>query len=147
MHLRNKVIMRMNIKRAYAIASVMLAGATVAHSAFDLRWYTFDGGGTGAAAGGSFVLAGTVGQPDAGKMSGGGFTLTGGFWAVSGAGSTPVCEGDANLDGVVDPLDSGFVRCDVGSGDVNCDAADVNGDGAVDPLDAGYVLSRFGDCP
>ncbi|MCH7701542.1 MAG: hypothetical protein IID37_07625 [Planctomycetes bacterium] len=24
---------------------------------------------------------------------------------------------------------------------------DANGDGAVDPLDSGYVLARFGDCP
>lgn len=32
--------------------------------------------------GGEFELSGTIGQPDAGKMSGGDFTLTGGFWAV-----------------------------------------------------------------
>jgi len=60
------------------------------------------------------------------------------------------CEGDANRDGTVDPLDSGFVLarfgCPVGSGDRDCDAADVNGDGAVDPLDVGYVLARFGPC-
>jgi len=61
------------------------------------------------------------------------------------------CEGDANGDGVVDPLDSGFVLsrfgCPVGTGDPSCDQADQNGDGLVDPLDAGYVLARFGDCP
>ena len=61
------------------------------------------------------------------------------------------CDGDANGDGVVDPLDSGFVLarfgCPVGEGDPGCDAADQNGDGVVDPLDSGYVLARFGDCP
>ncbi len=61
------------------------------------------------------------------------------------------CEGDANGDGLVDPLDSGFVLarfgCSVGTGDDGCDAADQNGDGAVDPLDSGFVLARFGDCP
>ena len=61
------------------------------------------------------------------------------------------CEGDANGDGLVDPLDSGFVLarfgCAVGTGDPNCDTADMNGDGLVDPLDAGYVLARFGPCP
>ena len=61
------------------------------------------------------------------------------------------CEGDANGDGVVNPLDSGFVLsrlgCPVGTGDPNCDAADQNGDGNVDPLDIGLVLARFGDCP
>ena len=62
----------------------------------------------------------------------------------------PFCEGDANGDGTVDPLDSGYVLarfgCPVGTGDADCDAADVNGDGAVDPLDSGFVLARFGTC-
>ena len=62
-----------------------------------------------------------------------------------------LCEGDANADGVVDPLDAGFVLarfgCSVDTGDPKCDAADQNGDGLVDPLDSGYVLARFGECP
>ncbi len=62
------------------------------------------------------------------------------------------CEGDANGDGVIDPLDSGYVLarfgCPVGTGDPGCDAADQNGDGVVDPLDSGFVLARFGlPCP
>ena len=61
------------------------------------------------------------------------------------------CEGDANCDGFVDPLDSGFVLarfgCPVGTGDPDCDAADQNGDGNVNPLDSGFVLARFGTCP
>ncbi len=63
----------------------------------------------------------------------------------------PPCEGDANGDGLVDPLDAGFVLarfgCDVGGGDSSCDTADQNGDGLVDPLDVGFILSRFGPCP
>lgn len=35
----------------------------------------------------------------------------------------------------------------VGSGDPNCDVADLNGDGLVDPLDTGFVLARSGECP
>ena len=67
-------------------------------------------------------------------------------------GEAPVdCEGDANGDGTVDPLDSGYVLarfgCSVGEGDEDCDAADQNGDGEVDPLDSGFVLARFGPCP
>ncbi len=54
-------------------------------------------------------------------------------------------------DGLVDPLDSGFVLarfgCPVGTGDSGCDTADQNGDGLVDPLDAGFILARFGPCP
>lgn len=60
------------------------------------------------------------------------------------------CEGDANGDGTVDPLDVGFVLarlgCTVGGGDPDCDSADQNLDGVIDPLDIGFVLARFGDC-
>lgn len=60
------------------------------------------------------------------------------------------CDGDANGDGTVDPLDSGFVLarfgCSVGTGDPACDAADQNDDGVVNPLDSGFVLARFGEC-
>lgn len=45
---------------------------------FDLSWNTVDGGG-GASGGGTYSLYGTVGQPDAGVMTGGDFTLSGGF--------------------------------------------------------------------
>ncbi len=60
------------------------------------------------------------------------------------------CDGDANGDGTVDPLDSGFVLsrfgCEVDAGDPDCDTADQNGDGEVDPLDVGFILARFGPC-
>ena len=63
----------------------------------------------------------------------------------------PPCEGDANGDNTVDPLDAGFVLarlgCEVGAGDSDCDAADVNVDAVVNPLDVGFVLARFGPCP
>ena len=36
--------------------------------------------------------------------------------------------------------------CAVGAGDPDCDLADANGNGLVNPLDAGFVLSRFGPC-
>jgi len=39
-------------------------------------------------AGGVYVISGTIGQPDAGTMSGGGFTLTGGFWGIVAAVQT-----------------------------------------------------------
>ena len=59
-------------------------------------------------------------------------------------------EGDANGDGIVDPLDSGFVLsrfgCEVDTGDPDCDTADQNDAGTVDPLDVGFVLARFGNC-
>ena len=60
------------------------------------------------------------------------------------------CDGDANSDGTVDPLDSEYVLarfgCSVGAGDSTCDVADQNDDGEVNPLDAGFVLARYGEC-
>jgi len=35
-------------------------------------------------------VSGTIGQPDAGLMSGGNFRMVGGFWAVDGAEPKPV---------------------------------------------------------
>jgi hypothetical protein len=53
---------------------------------FTVDWFTVDGGG-GNSAGGVYSLSGTIGQPDAGAMSGGGFALTGGFWSLYDTGS------------------------------------------------------------
>jgi hypothetical protein len=47
---------------------------------YDLTWSTLDGGGYMFSAGGGYSLGGTVGQPDAGALSGGSYTLVGGFW-------------------------------------------------------------------
>lgn len=48
---------------------------------FKITKSTIDGGG-GISQGGGFKMSGTVGQADASlKVSGGGFQLSGGFWA------------------------------------------------------------------
>ena len=68
----------------------------ILHSAFCLRvwgqysldWSTIDGGG-GTSTGGVYAVTGTIGQPDAGRMSGGNFTVDGGFWGVVAAVQTP----------------------------------------------------------
>jgi hypothetical protein len=53
-----------------------------------VAWHTVDGGG-GASAGGGFALKGTIGQPDAsGALTGGAYSVVGGYWAGLGA-STP----------------------------------------------------------
>jgi len=58
---------------------------------FDLTWSTVDGGG-GVSIAGGYALQGTAGQPDAGDLSGGGYTLRGGFWGdpqIAGEVPTP----------------------------------------------------------
>lgn len=47
---------------------------------YDLSWWTVDGGG-GESSGDDYALAGTVGQPDAATLTGGDYSLVGGFWA------------------------------------------------------------------
>ena len=49
-------------------------------SGYDISSSTVDGGGAIVEAGGH-CLRGTAGQPDAGELEGGGYTLNGGFWA------------------------------------------------------------------
>ena len=46
---------------------------------FSLPWFTFDGGG-GRSSSGGLEVVGTAGQPEAGVMAGGEFSLSGGFW-------------------------------------------------------------------
>jgi hypothetical protein len=49
---------------------------------YSIDWYKIAGGG-GTSAGGTYQVSGTIGQPDAsGAMTGGNYSLTGGFWSL-----------------------------------------------------------------
>ena len=49
---------------------------------YSIDWYKVAGGG-GASTGATYQVTGTIGQPEAsGAMSGGSYSLTGGFWAL-----------------------------------------------------------------
>ena len=52
----------------------------------DLTRWTVDSGGATFSSGGGYDLGGTIGQPDAGVMSGGDYILAGGFWPGVGVG-------------------------------------------------------------
>jgi hypothetical protein len=64
-----------------------LGGAAFAQT-YSIDWYSMDGGG-GTSTGGVYSISGTIGQFDAGRLSGGNFTIEGGFWAIIGAVQTP----------------------------------------------------------
>lgn len=68
--------------------ALLLAVLSFQHSAFSqsysIDWHTIDGGG-GTSTGGVYQVSGTIGQADVGTMSGGPFSLTGGFWALPAA--------------------------------------------------------------
>ena len=69
---------------------LLLAAAACPANAqsYSIDWSTVDGGG-GTSTGGVYSVSGTVGQPDTGAMSGGNFTLQGGFWGVIAAVQSP----------------------------------------------------------
>ena len=56
---------------------------------YTIDWYKIAGGG-GTSTGGTYAVSGTIGQPDAsGAMSGGNYSITGGFWALIQVVQTP----------------------------------------------------------
>lgn len=56
---------------------------------YSMGWYKIAGGG-GTSTGAIYSVSGTIGQPDASLvMSGGNYTVTGGFWALINVVQTP----------------------------------------------------------
>lgn len=119
-------------------------GAPSAFAQFDLTWHTIDGGGGMFSTGGSFEVSGTIGQPDAGRMTGGNFEIVGGFWA--GAVPQPCTfPGDLNVDGDVDLSDLSTLLANFGVGSgATLATGDVDGDGDVDLTDLSSLLANFG---
>src|SRR6266705_5521518 len=70
-----------------ALGVLLAGGATVGAQTYAIDWFTIDGGG-GTSTGGVYSVSGTIGQPDAGRMSGGNYTLDGGFWGIIAAVQT-----------------------------------------------------------
>jgi hypothetical protein len=63
------------------VAISLLAGNHLHAQSFSIDWFTIDGGG-GTSSGGNFAVTGTIGQPDTGTLTGGAYTLRGGFWGA-----------------------------------------------------------------
>src|SRR2546425_4366871 len=72
----------------WAFCGLWLCGAAAQAQTYAIDWFTIDGGG-GISTGGVYSVSGTIGQPDAGHMSGGNYTLDGGFWGLIAAVQTP----------------------------------------------------------
>jgi len=71
-----------------ALAFVMFISIASAQS-YSIDWYKISGGG-GSSTGGVYSVSGTIGQHDAGEqMTGGSYSLTGGFWALISVVQTP----------------------------------------------------------
>lgn len=145
-------LVRLGVLVAVATGLVALAQDG---SGFNLSWVTIDSGGLTFGTGGSLELGGTAGQPDAGPvmtMSGGNYTLTGGFWVVAAPACSSFAAADFNRDCFVDTQDFAvFSACFTGPGvaynpaspPTGCPlaasgghlATDLNADGTIDQSD------------
>ena len=61
-------------------AALALPALAQSGGPYDLTWSDVSGGGYTFSQGGAYTLDGTVGQPDAGLLTGGDYALGGGFW-------------------------------------------------------------------
>ena len=78
----------MNSKRFLLWATLISLPLVARGQPYVIDWFTIDGGG-GTSTGGVYSISGTIGQPDAGRLTGASYTLDGGFWGFVGVIQTP----------------------------------------------------------
>jgi len=81
------------MRRFFAIsflvsAAVFAPPARAQSTNYSIPWHTIAGGG-GTSSGGNYTVSGTIGQHSTATMSGGAYSLTGGFWSIIAAIQTP----------------------------------------------------------
>ena len=134
-----------------AVILMAALGAVTAPDAFaqnyEITWYTIDGGGAMASAGGAYELSGTIGQPDASMTpaAGGNYQLTSGFWTVAVPSCPVTAPADFDQDCDVDLVDlQAFAACAQGADvavEAGCEDKSLDGDGDADQSDFG-ILQR-----
>jgi hypothetical protein len=132
------VVLAASLVIALLLSSVPAALAQTG-GPYDLSWHNIGPGGR--ASGGSYDLLGSVGQPDAATMSGGSYTLTGGFLP---GGPTCALAGDLDNDGQVTVLDIQLIAAAWPQA-VASFPYDQSGDGDLDIQDVILVAAQFGD--
>ena len=73
------------MKRLHIVlgAAMLLATSVARAQSYSIEWYKISGGGGMNSTGGVYSVSGTIGQHDAGgPMTGGNYSLTGGFWSL-----------------------------------------------------------------
>jgi len=68
---------------------LVLSATSLRAQSYSIDWYKVSGGG-GTSSNGQYVVSGTIGQHDAGgPMTGGNYSVTGGFWSFLSLVQTP----------------------------------------------------------
>jgi hypothetical protein len=87
----------LGLTAAALLPHLLVEASPTSNHGYRLDWFTVDGGGSTAGGGQGYSLAGTVGQADAGLLSGGGYALYGGFWAGGDPSAQPGLDFNAFL--------------------------------------------------
>ena len=140
--------------RSLTASIVLLASGASAFAQPAITWYSVDSGGATRITGGVWSLGVTIGQPDAGTLSGGGFVLHGGFWGgapfqcvadVDDGSQTGTPDGGVGIEDLLYYLniyDQGVIAADVDDG-----SGTGTRDGGVGIEDLLYYLQRYdGGC-
>lgn len=79
---RHSFVMCLSMKTLIFLLLVLLGPSGLNAQNYSIDWFKIAGGG-GTSTNGSYSMSGTIGQHDAGGiMSGGSYSLVGGFWAL-----------------------------------------------------------------
>jgi hypothetical protein len=76
-------------KQLFSFILVVMLHPILHGQTYSIDWFKISGG-AGTSGGGQYSLSGTIGQPDAGgPLTGGSYSLTGGFWSFVSVVHTP----------------------------------------------------------
>ncbi len=131
------------------VLPAILATALASHATAQttVSWSTIDCGG-GAANAGSLTVTGTIGQEDAGpSLSGGSYSIVGGFWPVAAATCYANCDNSTTAP-ALNVLDFSCFLNKFAAGDpyANCDGSTLAP--VLNVLDFSCFLNRFAaGCP
>jgi hypothetical protein len=76
------------MKKLFLLFTLLIPAISFAQS-YSINWFKVSGGG-GTSSAGAYQVSGTIGQQDAGgPLTGGSYSVTGGFWALISVAQTP----------------------------------------------------------
>ena len=132
----------MNLSRTILVAALgAVPGAALAQP-FTITWSGFDCGGATSIAAGAYTLGGSIGQPLAGQVSAGTYSLVEGFWGGSAASCYANCDGSTTPP-ALNVLDFACFLNRFAAGDpyANCDSSTTPP--VLNVLDFACFLNRF----
>jgi hypothetical protein len=82
------ITMKTIAKNICGLACALLLAGTASSQTYSIDWHGIGGGG-GTSTGNGFSMSATIGDFDAGTLTGGSYTLDGGYWTVNATDESP----------------------------------------------------------